>query len=56
MTYRSLNPKLRKRYNITSDYEYDENAFKELLKQMDMIDRIKATDFKKACPEFFDEE
>ena len=56
LTYRSLNAKLRKRYNITSDYEYDENAFKELLKQMDMIDRIKGTNFKKACPEFFEDE
>ena len=56
LTYASLNVKLRQRYNISSEYEYDENMYKELLKQMDMIDRIKGTDFKKACPEFFEDE
>ena len=56
LTYASLNVKLRKRYNISSQYEYDENMFNELLKQMAIKDKLLGTDFKSACPEFFEDE
>jgi len=56
LTYASLNDKLRKRYNITSQYKYDENAFKELLKHMEIKDRLMGTNFRKVCPEFFEDE
>jgi len=56
LTYASLNVKLRQRYNISSEYEYDENMFNELLKQMAIKDKLLGTDFKSACPEFFEDE
>ena len=56
LTYASLNVKLRQRYNISSLYEYDENMYKELLKQMAIKDKLLGTDFKSACPEFFEDE
>jgi hypothetical protein len=56
LTYASLNVKLRQRYNISSEYEYDENMYKELLKQMAIKDKLLGTDFKSACPEFFEDE
>ena len=56
LTYASLNNKLTERYNITSHYEYDEKVFKELLKHMEIKDRLMGTDFKKTCPEFFEDE
>jgi len=56
LTYRSLNNKLRKRYNIKTDYEYDEKVFKELLKHMEIKDRLMGTNFRSACPELFEDE
>ena len=56
LTYRSLNNKLRERYNIKTDYEYDENVFKELLKHMEIKDRLMGTNFRSACPELFEDE
>jgi MoaA/NifB/PqqE/SkfB family radical SAM enzyme len=56
LTYAGLNNKLRKRYNIKTHHKYDENIFKELLKHMDMKDRLQGTDFRSACPEFFEDE
>ena len=56
LTYAGLNNKLRKRYNIKTHHEYDENVFKELLKHMDMKDRLQGTDFRSVFPEFFEDE
>jgi MoaA/NifB/PqqE/SkfB family radical SAM enzyme len=56
LTYAGLNNKLRERYNIKTHHKYDENIFKELLKHMDMKDRLQGTDFRSACPEFFEDE
>ena len=56
LTYASLSYKLRERYGITSNYEYDEAQYKELLKHMAIKDKLLGTDFKSACPEFFEDE
>ena len=56
LTYAGLNNKLRERYNIKTRHEYDENVFKELLKHMDMKDRLQGTDFRSVFPEFFEDE
>ena len=56
LTYASLNNKLRERYNIKTHYEYDEKVFKELLKHMEIKDRLQGTDFRSACPELFEDE
>ena len=56
LTYASLSYKLRERYNIISNYDYDKNMYKELLKQMAIKDKLLGTDFKSACPEFFEDE
>lgn len=54
LTYRSLNNSLRERYNIQTKYEYNENVYKELLKHMAIKDKLMGTNFKLACPEFFE--
>ena len=56
LTYASLNNKLRERYNIKTHHEYDEKVFKELLKHLDIKDRLMGTNFRKVCPEFFEDE
>ncbi len=56
LTYASLNAKLRDRYNITSHYEYDEEQYQQLLKHMAIKDKLSGTNFKSACPEFFEDE
>ena len=54
LTYASLSYKLRDKYNISTDYEYSDESFQELLKNMEIKDRLLGTDFKSACPEFFE--
>ena len=54
LTYRSLNNSLRERYNIETKYDYNENVYNELLKHMAIKDKLMGSDFKKACPEFFE--
>jgi len=54
LTYRSLNNSLRERYDIKTKYEYNENVYNELLKHMAIKDKLMGSDFKKACPEFFE--
>ena len=56
LTYASLNAKLRDRYNITSEHKYDEEQYKELLKHMALKDKLSGSNFKQACPEFFEDE
>ena len=56
LTYASLSVKLRDRYNITSVHEYDEEQYNQLLKHMAIKDKLLGTDFKSACPEFFEDE
>ncbi len=54
LTYRSLNNSLRERYEIETKYEYNENVYNELLKHMAIKDKLMGTNFKLACPEFFE--
>lgn len=54
LTYRSLNNTLRERFDIQTKYDYNENVYNELLKHMAIKDKLMGSDFKKACPEFFE--
>ena len=54
LTYSSLSNKLRERYNVQSDYEYDPEMHNLLLEKMAIKDRLLGTDFKSVCPEFFE--
>lgn len=53
MSYRSLKPELREKYNINAGFEYQESEWQELLKQMSIQDKIHGTNFEKECPELF---
>jgi len=56
MSYRSLHPTLRDRFNVHPGHEleYDEKEWKQLQLQMAILDKIHGTDFKTECPELFD--
>ena len=55
MTFASLNENLRNRYNIESETPFDPKKLEQLKKYMYAIDKIYGTDFKVACPEFFED-
>ena len=54
MSYRSLHPTLRKKFNVNAGFEYDPKQWDMLLKQMAILDKLHGTDFKTECPELFD--
>jgi len=55
MSYKSLHPSLREKFNLPQvTVEYDHNEWEMLVKQMSILDKIHNTDFRKECPELFD--
>lgn len=54
MSYRSLKPELRQKYNINAGFNYDEKEWLELEKQMAIQDKLYGTSFRNECPELFD--
>jgi organic radical activating enzyme len=54
LSFSSLNPELRSRYNVNARSEYKHEDFVKLCEYMEAIDKIYNTDFKTACPEFFE--
>ena len=55
MSYRSLHPTLRQKFNIPNvGLDYDEKEWQMLVKQMSILDKLHGTDFRKECPELFD--
>lgn len=54
LSYRSLHPTLREKYNINPSFDYDQSEWDTLVKQMAIQDKLHGTDFKKECPELFD--
>ena len=53
MSYRSLNPDLRKQFGIETTLQYDPMAFRKLVEQMHIQDSVHGTSFEKTCPELF---
>lgn len=54
MSYRSLNPTLRKLYGIESELTYDPSQFEQLVKHMKIQDQIHGTSFHNEFAELFD--
>ena len=54
MSYRSLKPLLRQKYNIKPSFDYDEQHWNTLVQQMAIQDNLFGTNFRKECPELFE--
>jgi organic radical activating enzyme len=54
LSYATLDYDLRKRYNVKSDTTFNPELIAKLHQQMKLIDDLYNTDFKTACPEFFE--
>lgn len=53
MSYKSLHPKLRNKFKINTEIEYDPKSWEMLIKQMELQDKVHNTNFKLECAELF---